>query len=781
MSPKPASLRQFLALLRSLFAVIALAVVAWQSTAPLSGQSPTGTLAAPSEHELGALTSRPVSLNLNQSAVPDSWNWVPAQVDFYWGGHQLAMQIDRFESSSTVARLRETNLWSTVTELFWKEWKDRKSDLARVKAILDNPSARDVRKFLFDMASEDLFVVVDEHLSKSLAHWNAIQPDLERLADPKLTTELRAEIIARWIDERLPDYQIPTMIIGGKFSDTNAALSKIDEVEGLLRLGLAAVPDLRQFFKFLKRVEDPRGNRLTWTLNSEVIPWDSIPETDFLDRESLDSLRRELEGKTFQCSIGTVDQYFCIVIGGDRNWIERVGSEQCFKTIPAVETLRGEAANIRESSSNATGMTSTYYTSDALVQGCQTLLLDGFFRKLARSALMPLLDTYPKESDTAEWLTSVIDDAGWLDERIGSVVPRFRGIAQCGWIDDFGFQSLRIDRNPTYVLQAAGSLEALNNIDGSPLLLLDLQLAQHPEFLGVTKDIVRRIRERLRESTKLDDARWDKSAATESYALLESYWPLVETITEVWEKQILPGWQGEHCVVIQAGSLDARQWSPLVAGSEQPLPVPEIAWVSRLEKRDDWERGIIAVARTIVEKHPVWGESAAQKVISWTDEADRMLSAWHRWSLPVELPFLSDNKSSPIPTLADHPKWSWIGYSPGQWEGYAKRVSGGPEKPSWIIVEDPAAPLATYAHVDFGGWVRLLEPWVEYALQRVPRRENGSLAIPPTKTGRRLEISVQDVVKFVQQASEFGVLSSWSWRRSDGFTQSRSVYRVPDR
>jgi len=349
MSPKPASLRQFLALLRSLFAVIALALVAWQSTAPLSGQSPTGTLAAPSEHEVGALTSRPVSLNLNQSAVPDSWNWVPAQVDFYWGGHQLAMQIDRFESSST---------------------------------ILDNPSARDVRKFLFDIASEDLFVVVDEHLSKSLAHWNAIQPDLERLADPKLTTELRAEIIARWIDERLPDYQIPTMILGGKFSDTNAALSKIDEVEGLLRLGLAAVPDLRQFFKFLKRVEDPRGNRLTWTLNSEVIPWDSIPETDFLDRESLDSLRRELEGKTFQCSIGTVDQYFCIVIGGDRNWIERVGSEQCFKTIPAVETLRGEAASIRESSSNATGMTSTYYTSDALIQGCQTLLLDGFFRKL---------------------------------------------------------------------------------------------------------------------------------------------------------------------------------------------------------------------------------------------------------------------------------------------------------------------------------------------------------------------------------------------------------------
>jgi hypothetical protein len=89
--------------------------------------------------------------------------------------------------------------------------------------------------------------------------------------------------------------------------------------------------------------------------------------------------------------------------------------------------------------------------------------------------------------------------------------------------------------------------------------------------------------------------------------------------------------------------------------------------------------------------------------------------------------------------------------------------------------------LATYAHVDFGGWVRLLEPWVENALQQVPRRENGELAIPPTKTGRRLDISVQDVVEFVQQASEFGVLSSWSWRRSDGSTQSRSVYRVRER
>ena len=289
MFPNPAPLRQPPALLHALCVVVSQAIAVWTlATIPAYCQSPT---------------NQPETQTPNEAAVPDSWNWVPAQVDFYWGGHQISTQLEQLESSSTVTRLRETKLWASVSELFLKEWKDRKSDLARAKAILDNPSARDVRKFLFDIASEDLFVVVDDHLSKSLAHWNAIQPDIERLVDPKLPTELRAEIIARWIDERLPDYQIPTMILGGKFSDTNAALSKIDEVEGLLRLGLAAVPDLRPFFKFLKRIEDPRGNRLTWTLNSEVIPWDSIPETDFLDRESLDSLRRELEGKTSERSI----------------------------------------------------------------------------------------------------------------------------------------------------------------------------------------------------------------------------------------------------------------------------------------------------------------------------------------------------------------------------------------------------------------------------------------------------------------------------------------------
>lgn len=777
MFPNPAPLRQPPALLHALCVFVSQAIAVWTlATIPAYCQSPT---------------NQPETQTPGEATVPDSWHWVPAQVDFYWGGHQISTQFERLESSSTVTRLRETKLWASVSELFLKEWKDRKSDLARAKAILDNPSARDVRKFLFDIASEDLFLIVDDHLSKSLAHWNAIQPDIERLVDPKLPTELRAEIIARWIDERLPDYQIPTMILGGKFSDTNAALSKIDEVEGLLRLGLAAVPDLRPFFKFLKRIEDPRGNRLTWTLNSEVIPWDSIPETDFLDRESLDSLRRELEGKTFQCSIGTVDQYFCFVLGGDPNWIERVGSEQCFKTIPAMEGLRKEYASIRDANSSASGIasasgiTSTYYTSDAMVQGFQTLLLDGFFRKLSRAVLMPMLETYPKESDTAEWLTSLLDDAGWIDERIGRVVPRFRGIAQCGWIDDFGFQSLRIDRNPPYVLQAAAPLEAFNNIDSSPLLLLDLKLAQHPEFLDVTKDIVRRMRERLRESTKLADARWDKVGSGQAYALLESYWPLVETVTEIWEKQILPGWQGEHCVVVQAESIDATQWSSMFAGSEQPLRVPEIAWISRLEKRDDWERGIIAVARAIVERHPLWGEIAAQQLTAWTYEADRMLTAWHRWSLPVDIPMLTDKATLPLPTLADHPRWSWLGYTPEQWEGYARRVDRGGARegatPGWIIVEDPSVSLATYAHVDIGGWGRLLIPWVEYAINRVPRRESGLLAIPPTKAGRRLDISVEDINEFARQASEFGVLSSWSWRTSEGATQSRSVYRVRNR
>lgn len=706
-------------------------------------------------------------------SLPGALRWVPQDVDFFWGAFGIANQQSRFLESDFVRRITSTKVWESTLELFLKEWKDRKSDLARAKAILDNPSARDVRKFLYDLASEELFFYVDGNFSKSLKLWTELRPEIEQVFDAQISTELRADLIAKWIDQRLPALQLPNVVLGAKFSDRNAALSKIDEVEGLIRLGLAAVPDLRPFFQSLRRVEDQRGNRLVWTLKREGIPWDLIPETDLLDNESLQDLRRNLEGKSIQWTIGIVDEYFCISIGGDAAWMDHVGNAVSLSSHPEIELLVREASSMRDGALNPSKFTSLYFTSDGCVAGLQSLLLDGFFRRAAREFVLEKLSIYGKESDTFEWLTSVLDDAAWVDESIAAVVPRFRGMAQCGWIHEGGFEAFRIDRNPPYVMDGGARLQGSEGITKEPLLVLNLRLAQRPEFFAVSKEIVRRLRNRLREATLLDDSGWNLQPIIQLHQQIEAAWPSVELLTEVWEKQLLPGWNGEHLFVMDLGEADARRWLPSTIRNDLFLPVPGFAWVSGLRAPDVWGAGAIQVINWIAGKFPDW---KLEEITLGTDVGFES-GGWGAWGMPIDTPIGKG-------IVARNLRWAWIGFSNELFQRFAKfdskalleqEVDDDGSVSGWH--PNPGASLVTLAHIDLGGWGRLVGVWLDLFVQQVPAGESGVLQIPPTKTGRKLEWTREDVKAFAEELGMLGALTSWSWVGEGERTYSRSIYK----
>lgn len=696
-------------------------------------------LATVSGQEAGSVDAPESSIRVDdQSGVdpslPGALRWVPQDADFFWGAFGIANQQSRLLESDFVRRITSTKVWESASELFLKEWKDRKSDLARAKAILDNPSARDLRKFLYDLASEELFLFVDGNFSKFLTLWTELLPELELVFDSQVATEQRADLVANWIDQRLPALQLPTVVLGAKFSERDAALTKIDEVEGLIRLGIAAVPDLRPFFRTLQRVEDSRGNRLVWTIHRDVIPWESIPETDLLDRESLQDLRRNLNGKSIQWTVGIVDDYFCLSFGGDAAWMERLGGDANLSQHPELVRLVREADAVRKQATNPSAYTSMYYTSDASVASMQSLLLDGFFRKLSRGIVLENMANYGKESDTFEWLTSVMDDANWMDEKIASVVPRFRGIAQCGWMDDGGFEAFRIDRNAAYVMDGTAPLEASSSISENPLLILNVRLAQHPEFFDVAKDIVRRLRMRLREATKLDDSGWDLRPVVDLYRRIEIAWPSVEFYTEIWEKRLLPGWNGEHCFVVDSGTVDARGWLPSNLRSDKPLPMPEFAWVSGLRDSKSLE-------------------------------------------FPVEFP-------SGTVKFAKNGPWVWIGIANELFMRFTEAESklpveskSGAKRIDVAWHPSPNGSLVTLARIDFGGWGDLAGEWLEVFIEQVPLNDAGVLRIPATKTGRLFEWTREDVWEFAEEFGALGALTSWSWVGEGGSMYSRSTYR----
>lgn len=725
-----------------------------------------------------AIGSAPIqSLAQEQRAMdtlqaPESWKWVPSDTDFYWGLHHLDMQIEQLLQSNVGQRMAETTFWKKSNDLFQKEWKDRKSDLATWKARLDNPAAREIRSFLYDIASHDLFLYADGNLSRTIEQWNSIVPALERLLNGATRAEDKADIVARWVDEVLPNLQFPTLLVAGRYSDNERALARIDELEGAIRLGISFIPDLGPVFKSLKRIEDRRGNRLEWQINSQIIPWDQIPETDALDRETIQDLKTVSKNKSITFTIGTLDNYFCVAISGDNQWITKFGSDTNFNDHPEIQALLADQVPempARPVESSAI-VTSSYYSSDSFVAAAQKATLDGFFRKIARTILLPIIDQQPSESDTAAWLTSLLDDASWIDDRIGRHVVRYRGASKIAWISDQAFESVQVDRTPMQFMNSQQPLEGIRIAGSKPLLLLNMRLASHPEYFATAREIVRRAKSSLEELILIQDAPADLGPFRLAHEQLKSVWPGIVSVTEDWQRRILPNLNGEHMVVIQSGGLASKNWLKDLGESESPLPLPEIALASGIDRSDDFSTGAVSIANAIGRMLSSYGiKPPKTKLGNPTDD-------WSIATLPETEGDPEVGKLQGI--LATSPRWNWLGYSMQQWESFARESKSPKGDVSKLIpFADADGPLASAALIDLGESSNLANQWLRFVLAKADVDSNGNLMIPPTSTGRKLTVTAAEVIEFFDCLNELGKLTSYSKAIEGGATLSRSRYQ----
>lgn len=663
---------------------------------------------------------------------PGSWRWVPQQTDFFWGFHHVDQQIQATQDSELAAKLVETALWKKSSELFFKEWKDRKSDLAIWKARLDNPAAREIRAFLYDVISQDVFLYADENLSRTLDQWNSIVPEVERLSSQEVATEEKADIVARWVNDIVPRIQLPSLMLGGRCTNTDRALARIDEIEGAIRLGINFVPDIASLFNNLRRIEDKRGNRLEWRITADRIPWNQIPETDLLDRETLQDLRRACNDKSLTFSIGLLDEYFCVVISGDKEWESRFGKDSPMDEHPEIQSLVSSYLNkhVRDRGLDRALVTSTYHTSDRLVSSFQAFLLDGFFRKIARTVLLPMIDQQPPESDTAAWLVSVLDDASWLDDRIGQHVVRYRGATRLAWLSELGLESVQIDRTPMHLMDSTQVLEGIRRIEDDPLLVLNLRLGSHQEYFQTAREIVRRVKSNFEELMLIRDPDADLGPLRPIHQQLQAIWPMVVAITEEWQKRILPNLNGEHMVLVQSD------------GMGSPLPLPEVALVSGISNPDELGAGTISIVNAV----------------------GSLLGG-----LGVSTPL--------SPNLHQTQRWNWLGNSTTQWQLFVEADKRPMDQAQRLLgFEEVKGPLASAALIDLGRLSRLENLWLAGLLDQAPVDTEGNLSVPAMASGRRLSITPAEVKEFLACMEALGRLRSFSKSDDQGRTLSRSWY-----
>lgn len=692
---------------------------------------------------------------------------VPADVDFYVGGYRMAEPWRQFWESDALRALRDSAVANELVDAFQQAWRERRGSMARMRSIMDNRNTKEALRFLEDVFSRDVCFVADASLSEFMHRFATVLRKSHLLADPSVSQTEKAELVYGWIDQLGPNWNVPNLILAGSITDKNRALSKVDEVEGLPRFGLGMRPEAKPVLQLLARVDDDRGSRLRWRLPFASIPWDSIPTNEIFDRESLDRLREVVADKSLVLTFGILDDRFIVGLGNTLDLIPAVPVESSLLHHPHLQSVRDhQQANI----------TGIRYTSDRLARAIFELGLKESFAKLANAILKPQIHELD-DSEYREWLTTCVDDAGWIDSTIEAYVPEPRGSTEFSMLVENGWEIHAHNRTVNAVFRGKTPLEGARRWGTRPLLVLDVQLDEHPEYFEAARSIVRRVKRRLDElrlipSRELPDPRWIRGLD-----VVDRAWPIVIRAADLWQNHVLPNMSGEHVFVLHAGALASHQWHPSMPRSKTPLPMPEAALLTGIRESKGWLQTLRGVRDLLNELLAV----AAQR-----DQGDVSLleSILHPERLEQDgvitfgypIPETCPAPKAMMPRVRIEPTWSILSYSDSQVLDLSHPVDPG------IGGGRFSTPLqaAKAAWIDLGGLAAMASPWIEYAIDQSGVKLDGSAPISIFSTDFNIRLQAEDMLHAWRTLERFGHMSSVTTIGEDGSTYCRSVFSFGD-
>ncbi len=710
----------------------------------------------------GAFAS-PCAAQLDRSSIAR----VPSNVDLYIGGYDMGGPWRAFWESRAMRQLRQSQLGTELVDEFQQAWRERRGSLARLRSIIENRNTQESLLFIEDVVSKDFFFAADESLSDFMQRLSTVLRKSHLLTDPSISNAEKAEWVYGWIDQLGPDWKVPNLILAGSITDTEGALNKVDQMEGILRLGLGTRSEAKPFLKLLKRIEDKRGTRLQWRIPFASIPWDFVPTNEVFDSESLDRLREVLTDKSLVLTFGILDEQFIVALGNTTDPMPATTRESSLLEHPDMKGVRDHQHQ---------KITGIRYSSDRLAQAIYELGWKDFFSKLANSALKPM--TYELEdSEYLEWLRTCIDDAGWIDSAIESHIPEPRGSTEWSLLVDNGWEVHAHHRTVNRLFAGSGPLKGASHWGARPLVVLDVKLAEHPEYFTTSRSIVRRIKQRLDDLKgvpvrDLPDPRW-----SEFLSAVDRVWPNVLQGAEWWQNEVLPNMNGEHVFVLHADGLSSLQWHPEMPKAKELLPIPEIAILTGIRSRDGWVqtlRGARDLVGNLLGPSPEdnAGEPSILEKIRRPVRSDHNGEIVFGYPIPESCPA----PKSMMPRVQIGPHWSILSYSDSQMLDVSTPSSPSVGNGLFQVREG----IAKGAWVDLGGLSRMATPWIEYAIDQNPRVFSAPKPLSIFATEFNIDIKPEDLVKAWRTLEGLGQMSSVTTIGEDGSSYSRSVFVFGD-
>ncbi len=682
--------------------------------------------------------------------------FAPSDADFFASSLRLSEQWQGFASSKFAKELLNVPYVKSAIEKFKNQWEDREGEIGRFRNNLENPALASLLKLGKDMVSEEFFIIGDSAWSEFLLEVSSFSNDLNQVIatdGPQAAAEFLLDLPKTEADA-IP---VPGLVVGFKLSDPNLLMVKLDELEGLLRFGLASLPPAQPLLEGLERVQDNKGPRLTWTLESSMIPWEIIPRRDEASAALIDKLEELLDGRQICLTIGALKEYLVIGITEDAEAITQLGVEEGLAKHPHLKPVL-DRRNEK--------IVSIGYVSDIMAEAQFESQLNNYFaRQLTPQYKLAEIQNggIPTEFE------SIPDDLVWLDEQIAQHVPEPKGQTVVAYLTNDGQETWGYSRTKNVLLDSSKPLNILNQLGGDPMAMLAVRLQDHPEYFATARRIVRKVKEYLDVVPDLDIL---SEKEQEQWALgLEKGWPILVQLADLWEHEFMPAMKdGQHAWVFSGGNLLSKQWVKDMPPSNSELPLPEIALVTGVSDREGLSNAfkhLFEILDSVVE---IAREAEPDKIPSGYEiprpVRDESVTSNARYTYPIPDDCPVPKSMAPQALFTD--KFLITAYSDKQVESLAKSkalsVSPG-------IIEDKRNYSAA-AYLDFGRITAFAKPWIVYAIE-TNVGDVSSVIVP--EDDKTPELKGTDIVQIWDTFQHLGKAISVSFQEKDGSTVTRSV------
>lgn len=718
-------------------------------------------LIAPAAMAMGAPHSYAQEIAENTSL-----RFVPRDADLYVGSYKQSQQWQAFVEGPVVQKFLSLPVVQENWKTFLAQWNEREGQMATARMVVENPNAKDAIEFLSKLASEESFFFIDKNLSSWLKVSGELNDEIRKLSEQTDTPpeETAKKLFKSWVG-RIESVQIPMMVMGAKCDDEDLAMTKVDQLEALIQLGTQFNPETAPFGRFVKRIDDDRGSRLTVELSGKQIPWDTIPTNEQFDEDLKEQLQNSLASRTVALTIGTLDKYFIVAFSERSKDLLNLGKVESLASHPDLSPVRNAGSN---------PLTSISYVSDAFAKANYEAQVKDLFTKNFAAVTMQVERIQGDSPQVATILKDVRSDLAWLDAEMAKLIPPSKGATSYSFLTPQGWEQITHTRTKNILLDGTAPLSGLQHVGGSPIAMVVTRVQKHPEHFELVKAIATKAKKYFDQVVELDLVEGsDKEELLEAKEAIDKAWPLVVRLSNAWENLFAPSLDGESGMVLTYGNLAAKQWVQDMPPSDVPLPLPELASITKVTDAEKLKNGFLevfdvfdAIVALVREESPE--AIPSDYTVPRPTEVPSTLGEKYGYPIPEDCPV----PKTMMPQALIHDGYLIISYSDVQTDTLAKSTPLAIGKG----VIDGSKPLANASYVHFGKLFAMFRPWARYAFAQTIPDADATLLDTPDPMLQEYTLTANDLLSLWSTVEALGEISSTTSIESSGETVTRSVY-----